>query len=137
MSNEQENLATYMGLGAAAYGIEFLSNATTAVELDYSHQGKLLIFPGQTSCSRIKVPAPVPGMVFNIYFTGSGGVSSAHKITSTGDLHDIKCITTAQGVACETTVTMGMGITLIGLNNVHWQASRFGGSTLNINSTTT
>ena len=137
MSNEQENLATYMGLGAAEYGVEFLSTLTTSVDLDYSQQGKLLIFAGQTTQSQINVPAPVAGMVFNIYFTGSGGVSTAHKICSSGDLHDIKCITTAQAVACETTVTMGTGITLIGLNNVHWQASRFGGSTLNINSTTT
>ncbi len=131
-------LGTFKGLGAANFGVEFLSTASTLVNLDYDQQGKLLIFGGQTSCSRIILPQPAAGIVFRVFFTGAGGVTSAHKIISTVGGSDILCAaTTKKGVANETTAQTGVGIELIGINDRRYVASRFGGSTLNINSTTT
>ena len=131
-------LASYKGLGAYNYGVEFLSTASTLVTLDYEQQGKLLIFNGQTSASRIRLPQPEAGIVYNIFFTGAGGVSTSHKICSTVGGSDILCdATTKKAVANETTAQTGVGIQLIGLNEFRYVASRFGGSTLNINSTTT
>ncbi|MHA2066516.1 MAG: hypothetical protein ACXABY_19260 [Candidatus Thorarchaeota archaeon] len=132
---------TYMGLGHPGYpgeAVEFLSTASTVVTLNYSQQGNLLIFNGQTSASRIRLPQPAAGMVYNILFTGAGGVTTAHKICSTVGGSKIQCAgTTANAVANETTAQIGVGIQLIGLNDTLWLASRFGGSTLNINSTST
>jgi len=132
------DLGTFKGLGAANFGVEFLSTASTALALTYDQQGKLLIFNGQTSCSRILLPQPAAGVVFRIFFTGAGGVSSVHKICSTVGGSDILCgATTKKAVGNETTAQTGVGIELIGINEYRYVASRFGGSTLNINSTTT
>lgn len=131
-------LGTFKGLGAANFGVEFLSTASTRVNLDYNQQGKLLIFNGQTTQSHIALPQPAAGIVFRIFFTGAGGVSTAHKICSTVGGSDILCAaTTKKAVANETTAQIGVGIELIGINEFRYVASRFGGSTLNINSTTT
>ena len=128
------NLASYKGLGAPNAAVEFLSTASTAVNLTVDQQGKLLIF--DAGIRQLNLPAPEAGMKFSI-MNSTGGVSTVTKILSSG-AYDILCAaTTAKGVACESTVETGIIIDLVAINDYRWVASRRGGSTLNINSTTT
>jgi len=78
-------------------------------------------------------------MVYNIIFLESPTqASTPTKIISSGDNYDILCdASTAQAVTNETTAENGVGISLIAITDFRWVASRFGGSTLNINSTST
>lgn len=128
-------LGTYMGLGAPQYGVEQLTTASTTIDITNDQQGKLLIFDG--GIRQINLPTPEAGKVFRL-MNSTGGVSTVTKILSTGASIDIQCdATTAQGVGCESTVEGGIIIELIGISDYRYIASRAGGSTLNINSTTT
>ena len=130
------NKASYMGLGAPQSQVEIVSPGSTSYDLSLDQQGKLLAF--NTGAAQINLPAPEAGMVYNIFFLASPTqASTATKIISSGD-YDILCAaTTAQAVANESTAENGVGISLFAINEFRWVASRFGGSTLNINSTTT
>lgn len=128
--------ATYQGLGEAGSLVEHLSTASTALTLTDDQQGKWLVWNGQAAASRIRLPAPEAGMVYRILLNGPA-VSSATKILSSG-VYDIRTgNSTAKGVAAETTVENGQGFEFVALNDVRWHASRVGGSTLAITSTTT
>ncbi len=128
-------LASYMGLGSPQSNVEIVSPASTSYALTLNQQGKLLAF--ETGAAQINLPAPETGMVYNILFlAGPTQATTPTKIDSSG--YDILCdASTAKAVCNETTVENGVGISLFAINEFRWVASRFGGSTLNINSTTT
>ena len=129
-------LATYRGLGAPGLLIENVSLASTLVTLTLDQQGKVLVFDNTTAASRIRLPAPEAGIVYNVLFS-TGGVSSRTKITSSGVYDILVAGTTGKGVANESTAEKGVIIQLVGLSEFRWAASRLGASTLNINSTST
>jgi len=128
------NLATYKGLGSPVFDVEFLGTGSTRITLTADQQSKLLISGGDAR--QIRLPAPEVGMVYNVFFS-SGGVSTATKITSSGAYDILTAGTTAKGVANESTAERGVWVQLVAINSFRWVASRLGGSTLNINSTTT
>ncbi|MHA2066515.1 MAG: hypothetical protein ACXABY_19255 [Candidatus Thorarchaeota archaeon] len=128
------NLASYKGLGAPLLDVEALSTASTAVNLTADQQGKLLWFDG--GIRQINLPQPEAGMVYWLANT-TGGVTTVTKILSSGESDILTAASTAKGVACESTVEAGIIIKVIGINDYRWVASREGGSTLNINTTTT
>ena len=128
------NLATYKGLGSPVFDVEFLATNSSRLTLTADQQSKLLISGGDAR--QIRLPAPEVGMVYNVLFS-SGGVSTATKITSSG-AYDILCgASTAKGVANASTVEMGVWIQLVAINSFRWVASRLGGSTLQVQSTST
>ena len=128
------NLATYKGLGSPVFDVEFLPTNSSRLTLTADQQSKLLISGGDAR--QIRLPAPEVGMVYNVFFS-SGGVSTATKITSSG-AYDILCGgSTAKGVANASTVEMGVWIQLVAINSFRWVASRLGGSTLQVQSTST
>jgi len=128
--------ATYKGLGSPVLDVEFLSTASTALTLTQEQQSKLLVWGGQSSAARIRLPAPEAGVEYFIFFNDAA-VSSATKITSSG-AYDIVCGgTTAKAVVLASTAELGAGHHLVAINSYRWVLDRFGGSTLNSTNGTT
>ena len=121
-------LASYKGVGAPAQLVEALSVTSTLLTLTDDQQGKFLTWGGQSSASRIRLPAPEAGMVYTIAFNGPG-VSTATKITSSGAYDILTANTTGKGVSNETTAERGQVIQLVAINDVRWLATRQGGTT--------
>ena len=129
-------LAAYKGLGGTVNRVEFISTASTLTTLSLDQQGAFLVWNGQTSAARIRLPRPEAGMVYNIYFNATG-VSTATKIISSGDYDIRTAASTAKAVAHETTAENGASIRLTAINGYRWVVDRLNASTLNFNSTTT
>lgn len=125
------NRATYMGLGSPLSRVEYLSTASTALELDASYQGALLVWQGQAGAARITLPQPSGfGEVYNFFFLADA-VSSATKILA-NDAQDFYIAdgSTERGVANGSTVEGGVGITVMSLSEHRWIADRWGASTI-------
>lgn len=130
------NKATYMGLGAPVADVEFLSTASTSVDLTVDQQNKLLVVDG-AAIRQINLPAPEAGMSYHFVFNSSGGAAStATKVLSSG--YDILVAgTTGKGVANETTAQGGAVFAVFAINSYRWIATRGSASSLNVNSTST
>ena len=128
--------ATYKGLGQPGLDVEFLSTASTALTLTQDQQSKVLVWGGQSSAARIRLPAPEAGMEYFILFTDAA-VSSATKITSSG-AYDIVCgNTTAKAVILGSTAELSAGHHLVAINSYRWFADRLGVSSITSTNGTT
>ena len=129
-------LATYRGIGAVGTLVETLSTASTALTLTDDQQGKLLLWPGHSSASRIRLPAPEAGMVYNFAFMGPAA-STATKILSSGAYDIYTTGTTGKGVSRASTVENGSVLTLVAISDTRWLALDAGVSTVAVASTST
>ena len=114
-------IASYRGLGGVGPFVEFLSTASTALLLTDNQQGMLLVYNGQTSAARIRLPAPEAGKNFHIAFN-SPGVSTATKVLSSGSYDIVINGTTAKGVAFASTVELGAYLDVYGINEYRYLA---------------
>ena len=114
-------IASYKGLGAVGPAVEFLSTLSTVLTLTDNQQGLFLVYPGQSSAVRIRLPAPEAGKYFHLAFNGPA-VSTATKITSSGVYDIVINGTTAKGVAFASTVELGAVLEVFGINEFRWLA---------------
>ena len=122
-------IAAYRGLAAIGPLTQNISTASTVVTLTDNDQGVLLIWGGQTSAARIRLPAPEAGKMFRIIFNGPG-VSTATKICSSGNGEILINGTTAKAVAFASTIELGAYLEVIGVNDFRYIANGHG-STVN------
>src|SRR3990167_1073528 len=127
--------ATYMGLGALDSNVRFLSTASTVYTLADDDQAVWALWGGQSSAARIRLPAPLAGVSYNIFFTDDA-VSSATKITCSGayDIyysHIDRVQTTGKAVSLGSTLEGGAWIKLIAINEYRWAVVDAKSSTVN------
>lgn len=128
-------LASYKGLGAPIFNdAEWLSTASTSIDLTVDQQGKLLIF--DAGIRQINLPTPEEGMQYFV-MASTGGVSTATKVLSSGNYDILVAATTGKGCAAESTVETGIIMHFFAINDYRWVANRLGASTLAITSTST
>ena len=122
-------IASYQGLGAFVGVPQFLSTASTLTTITNDQQG-WVVWGGQSSACRLRLPAPEAGKYFKIMFNGPA-VSTATKIQSSGATDIVINGTTAKAVAFASTVELGAVLDVYGINEFRYLAVSQG-STVNI-----
>ena len=128
-------LATYKGLGAPGFGVEFLSTASTRATLTQDQQNKLLIAGSWSSGAAIVLPQPEVGLQYKIFFQIDATSAATRMVANTGgsDVYFFSTAggeTTAAAVAFQSTQEGGAWIEFTGLSASRWAVTDMPGSTL-------
>jgi len=111
---------SYMGLGAPNNYPKKLSTASTKCSIDVEDAGRVLLWNGQSSATRIVLPTPEFGLHF-IFLLISDAVSSGTKIgTSAFDI--VLAGSTGKYAAFGSTSEDGQAIEFIGISDNRYVA---------------